>query len=94
MGKREFSIVRKQYNNLNSINEYNIGSTINNVKVFNNNVYIATSNGIKTLLSSDAIVNKIPISSPVDYFYIESEDILYFKDNKVLKYSTINDKFL
>ena len=83
----------KTDNNLNSINEFNIGSTINNVKVFNNSVYIATTNGIKTLLSSDAIVNKIPISSPADYFYIESEDILFFKDNKVLKYSSVNDKF-
>ncbi len=83
----------KTNNNLNSINEYNIGSTINNVKVFNNNVYITTSNGIKTLLSSDAIVNNIPISNPVDYFYIDGEDILYFKNNKVLKYASVNDKF-
>ena len=31
----------KTDNNLNAINEFNIGSTINNVKVFNNSIYIA-----------------------------------------------------
>ena len=80
-GDLELQLVNKKISDIHNIK---LKASINSVKKVKNQVYLATSDGIKLLDFSNQIVNQASSSIKSDFFYVNNNKIFNFSKNRLL----------